>query len=83
MKYTKKQLEEWGFERTDVPPKDNDGINPYFYYTLDFDKDVGYNCSLISDAFDKGVKKVGIQFFEGKKNLSKEFIEALIKEFKK
>lgn len=82
MKYTQKQLKEWGFKKNQVPPEDNDGVNTYTYYTFDFD-DKNYGLSLISDAFEKGVKEVGVQMFEGNKDLSQEFIESVIKEFKK
>ena len=72
--FTKQQLKELGFEETYVPPEDNDGINSYTYFTLD----IG-GMYLITDAFDSGVEKSKVYFFEEEKPLTKNLIIQLIK----
>lgn len=79
MRYTQKQLKEWGFEKVEVSPEESGGAG-YIYYTLDLDDRAA---ELISTPFEKGVRYATVEFFEGNKPLSKEFVEAIIKEFKK
>lgn len=80
MKFTEKRLIELGFTKNYIPPEENDGVNDYIYYTLDFD-DKNYTLSLISGCFEDGIKEATVEFFEGNKSLTEEFILALKKEF--
>lgn len=79
--FTQKELGDLGFERNHVPAEVSGGA-AYTYFTLNFDTDNYTNC-LISGCFDEGSGKetVNVEFFEGDKSLSKEFILSLKKEF--
>lgn len=77
-RFTRKQLKEWGFEKVSVTPEESGGEG-FDYYTLDLD---GRAITLITTPFERGVRYATVEFFEGNKQLSKEFIEAIIKEFK-
>lgn len=72
--FTEQQLKDLGFEEVYVPPEDNDGVNPYTYFTLS----IG-SLYLISDAFDPGVEKSKVYFFEDEQPLTKTLIKELIK----
>lgn len=73
---TIKDLEELGFERTDVP-FERSGAEPFYYYTLYVTGGVG----LISDIIEEGQEEIEIVFFEDANNkpLTKRLIEELIK----
>jgi hypothetical protein len=78
MKFTRKQLKDYGFTENKVSVEECGG-RPFTYYTFDIDKYI----RLISEAFHKGEKEKQVEFFEGDgRALSKEFVEACIKEFK-
>lgn len=79
--FSVKELERLGFEKEIIPPEHNDGTNALVYYAFRMN-DENYTMSLMSDIFEDDVKEVHVQLFEGSKNLSKEFVKAVVKEFK-
>lgn len=75
--FTKSDLEVMGFELTEVSEMESGG-DAFDYYTLDAGP-----IRLISDAFVKGEDNiVSVQLMDDDTNLSRGFIEAIIKEFK-
>lgn len=75
--FTKSDLEDMGFELTEVSEMESGG-EAFDYYTL-----VAGPIDLISDAFTKGEdNRVSVQIMDDDTNISREFIEAIIKEFK-
>lgn len=81
-KFTERELKSLGFKRN-FEPKENSGYYcDYSYYTLDFSKG-GSGC-LISNCFEGDIKEVTVELFEEDgRELSREFVLACAKEFKK
>lgn len=75
--FTKSDLEDMGFELTEVSEMESGG-KAFDYYTLDAGP-----IKLISDAFIKGeYNRVSVQLMDDDTNISREFLEAITKEFK-
>lgn len=74
--FTKSDLEDMGFELTEVSEMESGG-EAFDYYTLNAGP-----IKLISDAFIKGEdNRVSVQLMDDDTNISREFIEAVTKEF--
>lgn len=75
--FTEKDLKKLGFERNYITIEESGADAPFTYYIFEMN-----GTFLISGEFEKDTKTTTVELFEGNRPLSREFVEACVKEFK-